>query len=206
MLLIYILISVLPFMLTMECGHQQNLIYVKIPQYRELMSLTEFDKYVVNYEVSRMYVGMMSARIPHLNYYSIIKNLTGTSNYRLDTFGETTDVIPQCNRSSTVLIPASTSLTSPEAIFKLEETDVIVTFWSSCPTRYLWYMKCARYTGKNKCHLQDVTFELYVKTSLDDIPITDIGEDLCRTTGVRFGANNFRWVFTYGENTKCRDI
>ncbi|XP_060563116.1 uncharacterized protein LOC132722609 [Ruditapes philippinarum] len=43
---------------------------------------------------------------------------------------------------------------------------------------------------------------VYIHGNMNDAPITDIIEDLCRATGVKFGSPSLEWYFSFGENSK----
>ena len=43
---------------------------------------------------------------------------------------------------------------------------------------------------------------VYIHGGMNNAPMTEILEDLCRATGVRFGSPSFEWAYSFGENSK----
>ena len=81
--------------------------------------------------------------------------------------------------------------------------SVLQVMWSSCPQNYIWSMRCSDWsTSSIRCPIGSVMLGLYVRqTGLDDLPMDDIVRDLC-PTGIKFGASDFKWFYSFGENSK----
>lgn len=186
------------------CGSKQNITFVEIPDAKTLMSIRDFDMFIVDKTMAEMYFALPvpPAFLPDINYYSTISKDTGSSTYLQHTIGESLGTNPTCSRFTTSLKP--TMPFSDRALFYRADSSTAQGHWSSCPTKYVWSMRCDKYfPGKKLCDLKDVMLSVYIHGSMDDVPMTDIVEDLCQATGVKFGAANFKWFFSYGKNTLC---
>ncbi|XP_060563117.1 uncharacterized protein LOC132722610 isoform X2 [Ruditapes philippinarum] len=138
--------------------------------------------------------------IPDINYKTTITKDPGSSQYTLASKGETPTANPTCASGSVSLTPV---YGINRALFFLTNTAIQVT-WSSCPTKYTLNMRCANYKmGQKKCLIKDTVFSVYIHGNMNDAPITEIIEDLCRATGVKFGSPTLEWYFSFGENTLC---
>jgi len=75
--------------------------------------------------------------------------------------------------------------------------------WSSCPRKYIWSMWCYDWsTSGTHCPIGSVMLGLFInQTNLDDLPMDDIVRDLC-PTGIKVGASDFKWFYSFGENSK----
>ncbi|KAH3886495.1 uncharacterized protein LOC127842673 [Dreissena polymorpha] len=97
--------------------------------------------------------------------------------------------------------------TANESVFYVDASDIPdkegLVFWSSCPERYVWSMRCSGYRlGMRHCPAAKAKFGLYIKGTPNNLPLALILRDL-EQTRVQFDSTQFHWVFTYGENRLC---
>jgi len=80
---------------------------------------------------------------------------------------------------------------------------ILQVMWSSCPRKYIWSMWCYDWsTSGTHCPIGSVMLGLFIsQTNLDDLPMDDIVRDLC-PTGIKVGASDFKWFYSFGENSK----
>ncbi|XP_045176938.2 uncharacterized protein LOC123537326 [Mercenaria mercenaria] len=200
-----IIFSIFPAQATPECdcGREQFIRYARIPSYNTLLSLNEFDVFVVDRTMMEAYFGLIQppAFAPDLHYRTTITRIPGSSLYMQSVDSESRGENAMCNRNALPLRPVDRF---DSALFYRNETTTVQAVWSSCPEKYVWNMFCSNYiVGQRRCLLEETMFSLYIHGNMDDQPLFNIAEDLYRATGVAFGAINFKWFFTFGENTLC---
>jgi len=104
---------------------------------------------------------------------------------------------------------------SPPAFSMYVQGEMVLI--SSCPDKYIWIMGCTSPHGRNrnKCNIDDVTFSLDIvkgkldsaeanrdpRSFLNDFPMAQAAQDLC-PTGMKFGAQDMEWFYTYGRSGK----
>ncbi|XP_052811649.1 uncharacterized protein LOC128239181 isoform X2 [Mya arenaria] len=79
--------------------------------------------------------------------------------------------------------------------------DGVQILWSSCPSKYVWVVRC--YAPNNAhCDVLSANIGLLVPTIPDDLPWPLVLNDL-EDTQVEMGNNAFKWFFTFGETSRC---
>lgn len=184
-------------------GHTKSVSYAKIPRDNLLMFLTDFERYIVDKQMAEMYFGILKppAFEPDKNYHSTIVKVPNSSNYTQVTIGETPGSNSRCARGNVNLAPVNGDKT---LFYREDDKKTVQAIWSSVPSKYIWSMRCSNYyPSKRKCLFVESVFGLYVHGNLDDLPFTSVIGDICKATGVKFGAENFKWFYSFGENTLC---
>lgn len=198
----YILVQCTQFS-TAKCGSSTVTSYVFIPDTQALMSIPEFDHFIINRQMGEAYfaVPKPAAFLPDIHYFVTINKVIGSSNYNRSSFGESVGENAKCVRSKLLLKAISDS---NRAMFMRGDTQSGLFYWSSCPATYMWSMRCDNYyVGEQLCALADTQLGVYVHGSLDDAPLIDIIQDLFTATGVKFGDTKFKWFFDYGKTSLC---
>ncbi|XP_045177350.1 uncharacterized protein LOC123537594 [Mercenaria mercenaria] len=205
LLLVSLAVNIWPLVTGSYCGaKKQDVMYAKIPDYHSLLSLDEFDSFIVDKRMGEMYFALERPPIfmPDMNYKSSITKIPASSKYMQSTSGESTIANSQCVRENATLTPMYGL--DKTLFFRGDGTSTVQAMWSSCPSKYIWNMRCENFVyGKRKCLLSETYFGVYIHDDMNDAPMDDIVQDLCRATGIRFGSQNFKWFFTFGENTVC---
>ncbi|XP_052808094.1 uncharacterized protein LOC128236974 [Mya arenaria] len=79
--------------------------------------------------------------------------------------------------------------------------DGVLIFWSSCPSQYVWVLRCQS-TDNARCAILNADIGLLVPTIPDDLPWPLVLNDL-RETQVEMDNNAFKWFYTFGETSRC---
>lgn len=200
--IIYVILLIWTLTECCYCGANRGLTYLSIPK---AMSLLDFRRHFANKTLAEMYfaVPIPPSFVTDVNYFASFSYVSNNS-YRYDTYAET--VTTPANPNSTCVRSSSTLSLVPSAntaMFFKSGTNQMIVFWSSCPSSYLWSIKCIGwFAGLNICPLRSIALGLYIHGTPDNLPLDGALKDL-RLTGATFGITDLTWSFTYGKNTLC---
>ena len=84
--------------------------------------------------------------------------------------------------------------------------SVTITYWSSCPTSYIWSMRCTEYIPPaRRCRLGKTEIGVFIVNGLKDLPLDSLAGDLCQT-GIKFSTTDLEWFHVYGTLNSEWDV
>ncbi|XP_052811149.1 uncharacterized protein LOC128238882 [Mya arenaria] len=204
-LLAFVNIFVMPSLTTAMCDTGMPVSSLKLPRGMHIDALNAqvIGKYLheMYYAVPRLPNGE-ALYFPDLSYFVQFDNTSESFVYSYNTKGEfpLNGERMECIRRSDTL-PQESPYNRAEFRLFSESGDGVQIIWSSCPSQYVWVLRC--YAPNNAhCDVLSANIGLLVHSIPDDLPWPLVLNDL-KDTQVEMGNNAFKWFYTFGETSRC---